>query len=110
MSAIEDIFVGAEILASAISQFESANSDAQNAYMQMTDAVFALDSTWNGEASEAFKDSYNNLLTNLKTSDSTLEKALTDLKKAQVVYEGIETTLESILAALTESTDPFSAG
>lgn len=110
MAAIDRILTSAEALATAEAKFEECKNRVQTAYLQMTSAVFTLDTTWNGEASEAFKNQYNDLQNNLKSSDTTLEKAINDLKQAKVIYNDVETQLQAVLAAMEDTTDPFAAG
>lgn len=110
MSAIDKVLYTADAMVAAYTSFQNCQHDVEDAILRMTSAVFTLDSSWNGEASEAFKASYNGLKGNLDTSTPSLEKAINDLKTAQATYEDVETTLESLLQAMEEVSDPFAAG
>lgn len=94
----------------AVTQFNTCKQSLQNAYLQMTNAVFQLDSTWNGEASEAFKTQYGKLSKNLQTSDTTIETAINDIK---MVIAGHQEATDDIVTTFTntsDTTDPFGAG
>ncbi len=104
------ILSSTEAFEAAVAQFNNAKQSLQNAYLQMTSAVFTLDSTWNGEASEAFKAQYNDLATNLKTSDSTIEKAIADIQSVIAGHSEMEDAMSQIFSAMQDTTDPFAAG
>ncbi len=48
-----------EELVSAASTFRTQQQAMQTAYLQMSDAVRTLDTTWNGDASESFKTQFD---------------------------------------------------
>lgn len=100
----------AEAFEQAVSQFNSCMTELQNAYLQMTSAVFTLDTTWNGEASEAFKNQYNELANNLKTSDGTIETAIKDIQMVIAGHEEITAEVGAMFEAASDTTDPFAAG
>lgn len=104
---MEMIRVTPEEFVNTISQFKSSKDMAQNAYLQMIAAVFALDNTWDGEANEAFKASFNDLVNNLKTSDATLDEAVKDLENAKVMYENVEYEIKGLMDSMSDTTDPF---
>lgn len=104
------INVSSEAFEEAISQFNGCMSELQNAYLQMTNTVFQLDGSWNGEASEKFKKKFRDLAARLSTSDGTIDKAIKDI---QMVIAGHTDTTEEVSAmfsAASDTTDPFSAG
>lgn len=104
------ILSSTEAFEAAVSQFNNAKQSLQNAYLQMTSAVFTLDSTWNGEASEAFKSQYNDLATNLRTSDGTIDTAIKDIQMIIAGHSEMEETMSQLFSATEDTTDPFAAG
>lgn len=100
----------AEAFSAAVSQFNNCKDALQNAYLQMTSAVFTLDSTWNGEASEAFKAQFLKLSNNLKTSDGTIDTAVKDIQMVVAGHEEMEAAASQLFSATSDTTDPFSAG
>lgn len=104
------INASAEAFEQAVSQFNSCMSELQNSYLQMTSAVFTLDTTWNGEASEAFKNQYNELFNNLKTSDATIEAAIKDIQMVIAGHEEINAEIGAMFDSAADTTDPFAAG
>lgn len=104
------ILSSTEAFEAAVAQFNNAKQSLQNAYLQMTSAVFSLDSSWNGEASEAFKENYGKLETNLKTSDGTIDKAIKDIQAVIAGHAEMEDEMSQIFSATQDTTDPFAAG
>lgn len=104
------ITVTEEDFQSAINQFNTCKDNFTNTYLQEIAAVFTLDSSWNGDASEAFKSKFNELVNKLKTSDETMDKALADLQTAVKVYSETDTFVSGKYNAMTDTTDPFSEG
>lgn len=99
-----------EAFETAIAALETCSSDFQMAYLKMADAVGTLDSTWNGEASEAFKQKFEELKTNLKTSDGTLDVGIQDIRDVIAGHLDLEEIMEKFFAALTDVLDPFLMG
>lgn len=104
------ILSSAEAFEAAVAQFNNAKQSLQNAYLQMTSAVFTLDSTWNGEASEAFKAQYNDLANNLKTSDGTIDTAIKDIQMVIAGHTEMEEIMSQMFSSLEDTADPFAAG
>lgn len=94
----------------AMAQFSNCQQSLQNAYLQMTQAVFTLDSSWNGDASEAFKAQYSELSKNLQTSDGTIATAIKDIQMVAAGHEAVTSELEQLFQAMADTTDPFAAG
>lgn len=99
-----------EAFEAAVSQFTNCQQSLQNAYLQMTQAVFTLDSSWNGEASEAFKAQYNDLSKNLQTSDGTIQTAIKDIQMVIAGHEEINAEIGAMFDSAADTTDPFAAG
>lgn len=94
----------------AMANFSNSQQSLQNAYLQMTQSVFTLDSSWNGEASEAFKAQYGELSKNLQTSDGTIATAIKDIQMVAAGHEAVEDDMVHLFQATSDTTDPFAAG
>ena len=88
----ERIKVTSSELRQAIAKFNTCKSEMQNAYSQMAMEVMALNSSWDGEASQAFMEQFSELIANIRTSDATIEQAVKGLEVAANVYEEVEET------------------
>lgn len=104
------ITVSEEEFQNAISQFSTCKDNFTNAYLQEISAVFSLDSSWNGDASEAFKTQFNQMIDKLRTSDDTMESALTYLKNALTAYQNVTSEASNAFGAMEDTTDPFAEG
>ncbi|MGN0996882.1 MAG: WXG100 family type VII secretion target [Candidatus Ventricola sp.] len=94
-------------LRQAISKFNSCKNEMANAYQQMATEAMSLNSTWDGEASNAFMEQFSELITNIRTSDQTIEQAVKGLEAAAGFYEEAEEELTSHGSGMTEA-PPFS--
>ncbi len=110
MAANDQIISSKEAFMAAMSKFENCKNALQNAYLTMQSAVFTLDSTWNGDASEAFKSQFLKLSNNLKTSDGTIETAVNDIKMVVAGHEEVEAAVQALFDGLEDTTNPFAAG
>ena len=97
------IKVSVEELKATIARFRTCKDELQNAYQRMDSAVTVLNSSWNGEASEAFFNKYGELARNVHTSDPTMEQAIIGLEKAAEIYEETEATASAIGEGMTDA-------
>lgn len=102
----ERIVVDVEVIRETISKFNQCKSELQNAYQQMATEVMALNSSWNGEASEAFIEKFGQLTANIKTSDGTIAQAVKGLQVAADVYTELENESTTAWDSATEA-NPF---
>lgn len=100
------IKVSKEQMEETINQFKSAKEQLSSAYGQMAAEVMALNSSWNGEASEAFVNRFSDLTANIKTSDATMEQAITGLKTAAEIYEDVTDEISNMWGSATDAS-PF---
>lgn len=100
----------AEAFEQAVSQFNSCMNELQSAYQAMNSAVFMLDGTWNGEASQAFMDKFRDLSAKLATSDETIETALNDITMVVTGHANMEASNSNTWSSAADTTDPFTAG
>ena len=100
------IKVSVEELESTISKFQSAKEQLTTAYGQMAAEVMALNSSWNGVASEAFVNRFSELTANIKTSDATMEQSIQGLKTAAQIYEEVTSEVSNVWSGATDAS-PF---
>ena len=96
-----------EELQNTANQFKSYQQTLQTAYLQMSNAVRSLDTTWNGEASEQFKTQFEAMYKNLSQTEEKMTDAIDELTKAAGVYEEVENSIKGQVDALEEGTSPF---
>ena len=96
-----------EELKNTASQFKTYQGNLQTAYLQMSDAVRTLDTTWNGEASEQFKSQFDAMYKNLSQTEQKMTDAIDELLKAADIYEEVENSIKGQVDALEEGTSPF---
>ena len=101
------IHVDTGAMRSAAVKFKSCQQEMENAYLTMSNAVRELDSTWNGEASEAFKNQFNDLCKNIEQTEAKVNDAVDETLKAADLYDEVEASLESTFGGLDVGTSPF---
>lgn len=100
------IKVSIEEMEATINKFETCKAEMAAAYGQMSAEVLSLNSTWNGEASQAFVDRFSELTANLKTSDATVDQAVNGLKAAIEIYSETEADNAEGFSSMTDAS-PF---
>lgn len=103
----EIIKVSVEEMRSAVSTFNSCKTELQNAYLTMSNAVRTVDSSWNGDASEAFKAQFDAMYKNIEQTELKVQDAVDEITKAADIYEEAETSLEGAIGQLDTGTSPF---
>lgn len=101
------IKVSVEEMRAAVNSFKSCQNELENAYLTMSNAVRTVDSTWNGDASEAFKNQFDALYKNIEQTEAKVQDAIDEVSKAAELYEEAETNLESTFGGLDVGTSPF---
>lgn len=93
-------------LRDAINKFNTCKDELAMAYGQMSTEVLALNSTWNGDASVAFVDRFSEMVTNIRTSDATIEQAVKGLQVAADEYDAAEEETSGWLESMPDAS-PF---
>lgn len=101
------IKVSPEEMRAAVSTFKSRQTELQTAYLNMSNAVRAVDATWNGEASESFKNQFNEMYKNIEQTETKVQDAIDEVSKAAAIFEETEKKLESTIGALDTGESPF---
>lgn len=84
------IKVTSDELRRTMNKFNTCKEEMAQAYKQMSVEAKALSSTWEGEASQAFMNRFDELIANISTSDATIEQAVAGLEAAAQAYEKAE--------------------
>lgn len=107
--AADIIKVSSEEMRAAVSSFKNCQTELENAYLTMSNAVRAVDTTWNGEASEAFKNQFDSLYKNIEQTEAKVQDAIDEVSKAAEIYDQAEKALESAFGGLDVGTSPFNS-
>lgn len=102
----ERIKVDTSELRQAIRKFNICKEEMAQAYAQMSAEVMALNSSWDGEASQAFMEQFSELVANIRTSDATIEQAVKGLEVAVQAYDDAESDNSKIAESVPEA-PPF---
>lgn len=100
------IKVSTDELKQAISKFNTCKQEMAQAYSQMAMEAMSLNSSWDGEANRAFMDQFSEMITNIRTSDATIEQAVKGLEAAAGFYGDAENKNTSQGESMTEAS-PF---
>lgn len=101
------IRVSTEELNTAASKYGNCKLRFQNAYLQMSNAVRVVDTSWNGDASEAFKAKFDQMYKNIELTEQKVKDAEDELKKAAELYGVTELNLSGTIDDLEVGTSPF---
>lgn len=82
--------VSSDELRQAVARFNTCKAEIMQAYAAMATDAMTLNTSWDGEASQAFFDRCSQLIANIRTSDATIEQAVEGLEKAAGIYEAVE--------------------
>ena len=102
------IHVSTDQLREAVSKYNTCKGQLQTAYLQMSNAVRTVDSSWNGDASEAFKAQFDQMYKNIEQTEAKVQDAVDEMTKAAEIYDEIEQMNQTTFANLEVGTDPFS--
>ena len=103
------IRVSTEELRDAVGKFNTNKQQLQMAYLQMSNAVRTVDTTWNGDASEAFKAQFDQMYKNIQETEAKVQDAIDELTRAAEIYDEIEQANSQAFANLDVGTSAFSS-
>ena len=101
------IHVSTAELRNAVSKYNTCKGQLQTAYLQMSNAVRTVDSSWNGDASEAFKAQFDRMYKNIEQTEAKVQDAVDELTKAAEIYDEIEQANQQSFANLDIGTSAF---
>lgn len=103
----DKLLVNTDEMTATASQFKSYMQSMQNAYLTMSNAVRTLDTTWNGEASEQFKTTFESMYKNLEQTEQKMTDAVDEMLKAVELFDEVENAIKSQAGGLDTGTSPF---
>ena len=103
------IHVSTEELRDAVTKYNTQKTQLQMAYLQMSNAVRTVDSTWNGDASEAFKAQFDQMYKNIEQTEQKVQDAIDEVTKAAEIYEEAENSISQSFSSLDTGTSPFNS-
>ena len=101
------IHVSTEELRATVGKYNTYKAQLQTAYLQMSIAVRTVDTTWNGDASEAFKAQFDQMYRNIEQTEQKVQDAVDELTKAADIYDEIEGQNQQAFANLDVGTSAF---
>lgn len=103
----ERIKVSTEDMQATIQKYTSSKQEQQNAYMEVRNAVTAIEATWQGEASTAFRNSFNAMYPNIEKTEAKMDDAINELKAVDAAFQDAETGVTTTTGGLEQGTNPF---
>lgn len=96
----KEIEIDIGILASDIDTMQSRLDEIKKGITRMYDAVITLDSTWNGQASETFKQQFNSDREEMIALSDTIQEIIGYLTYAKDTYNGCESEVASVINSI----------
>lgn len=103
----DKLLVNTEEMTATASQFKTYMGNMQTAYLTMSDAVRALDGSWNGDASEQFKATFDTMYNNLKQTEDKMTDAVDEMLKAVELFDEVENAIKAQAGGLDTGSSPF---
>lgn len=107
MSNFDRIVVEEGTMQDAINAYNKCKSDFQNAYLQMSNAVRTADTIWHGQASETFKDKFNQMYNNVVQTEEQVQIAVNEMNKALQTYAEAEQRGTALVESMNVGTNPW---
>lgn len=104
---LDRVVVAESDLQDAINTYNKCKNDFQNAYLQMSNAVRQADTIWHGQASETFKDKFNQMYNNIVYTEDEVQASVDLLNKALEVYAETEQRGAMIVESMNVGTNPW---
>lgn len=101
------IHVSTEQLRDTVAKYNTCKGQLQIAYLEMSNAVRTVDASWNGDASEAFKNQFDQMYRNIEQTEAKVQDAIDELTHAAEIYDQIEQANQSSFANLDVGTGAF---
>ena len=75
----------------------------------MSNAIRQVDSSYDGEASEALKAQFDAMYKNIEQTEQKVQDAIDEVSKAAEIYEETENTISQAYNSLDTGTSPFNS-
>lgn len=101
------IKVSTDELRTAVDKYTAQKTQLQIAYLQMSNAIRQLDTTYNGDASEVLKSQFDQMYSNIEQTDAKVQDAITELIQTADIMQEVESGLQTAFGNLQVGTSPF---
>lgn len=101
------ITVPLDEMSATVGRYEEARNGLQDAYINVRNALNALDGAWQGNAYKAMKFQWDQINRNIEEADDRMLDAIDELKKTHQIFTNTEKAVGSTMAALDKGTSPF---
>ena len=91
----------------ASNEYKKCNSEMMNICSQINSAVYNVNGSWRGKASDSFLGKFEEMYAQLKQTDDKTNDAVDELLKAAGIFESAENANAQMAAALHTGTSPF---
>ena len=102
MALIDNLLVTEEAFGTAIATFENKKTALENAYLKVSNEVRELSNSYKGEAANAFQSNFEQLYSNIKTTETSMQGVIDTLKSVQGIYEKYEESIKALISQLEE--------
>lgn len=92
--------VNKEKMQGAIENYKARKGEIVTTCYKISDAVRVLDGSWDGQASETFKNQFNSMFNNLKQSEEAMTILIARLEGALDTYEGSEVDVQGLFDSI----------
>jgi WXG100 family type VII secretion target len=103
----ERITVSTEEMQATLSTYSTQKGAQATAFTSMNTAVNALDSVWQGDASNTFKQQFQKFYNNIRLSEEKMQDAVDELRKTSDAFTEAENANKTTFAGLDTGTSPF---
>ncbi len=101
-----EIRVSVEALNAAIQNYKTKKDAMKMAYLQISNVVRELGSTWKGASASKFADQFDALYKNLQQTEEQMDSATQKLEKARDIYQQTEEAARTAMSNVEEGTSP----
>ncbi len=98
--------VSIEALNSAIQNYKTKKDAMKMAYLQISNVIRELSTTWKGASSVKFTDQFDTLYKNLEKTEEQMDSATRKLEQARDLYQQTEESARSLLGNVEEGSTP----
>ena len=101
--------VSVEEMRTAVNSFKSQQNELKTAYLTMSNAIRKVDSSYDGDASEALKSQFDAMYKNIEQTEQKMQDAIDEVTKAAEIYEEAENSISQSFSSLDTGTSPFNS-
>ncbi|MBR0463333.1 MAG: WXG100 family type VII secretion target [Clostridia bacterium] len=102
----EEVRVSIEALNQAINDYKAKKQAMQIAYLQISNTMRELSTTWKGTSSQKFAEQFDQLYKNLQQTETQMDNATSKLEQARDAYEEVDAQAKSLMQSVEEGTTP----